>query len=107
MVLRENYLKRVQMLRDNDKLHAKLEKIVDILDLVRVATVEVVEAIAVWKKSQLKPHPFIWSGMDYLLKIPSDLDYLNEVCTHFGKFGFMVKFVVGSVGVLAWIFYEA
>ena len=53
--------------------------VIDILDLIRTSTVEVVEAIAKWRRTLIKPYPFVWNGINYLLKIPSDLDMLNKV----------------------------
>jgi hypothetical protein len=54
-------------------------KVTDLLDLVRVGTVEVVEAIVLWRQGQARSHPFIWNGINYLVKIPSDLDFLDGV----------------------------
>ena len=36
---------------------------------VRVATVEVIEAIAKWRRLQLQPTPFLWNGLNYMLKV--------------------------------------
>lgn len=77
VLLRENYVKR---LFDAFKSNSfNLEHLVDIMDMLRIASVEVVEAIVLWRKHQSKPHPFIWNGINYLLKMPSDLDFIQEV----------------------------
>ena len=80
---------------------------VDLLDLLRVASVDVVEAITRWRgggeggaggasgasgvggatlvaatmEASRAPSqaPFVWNGINYLLKMPSDLDFLDEV----------------------------
>jgi hypothetical protein len=43
-----------------------------------MATVETVEGIAKWRRTLVKPYPFVWNGVNYLLKIPSDLDFLSK-----------------------------
>lgn len=55
------------------------------LDLVRVATLEAVEAVVTWRKKAQKRSgggqdaaPYLWNGVNYLLKIPSDLEFLGK-----------------------------
>jgi hypothetical protein len=80
ILLREGYLKRLQhAARRRGGTTALRADVIDILDLIRTATVEVVEAIAKWRRTLIKPYPFVWNGINYLLKIPSDLDMLNKV----------------------------
>lgn len=54
--------------------------VADLLDLVRVASLDTVEKILRWRESK-KDHDaaFMWNGINYLLKMPSDLDFL---CTY-------------------------
>ncbi len=80
ILLREGYLKRLQhAARRRGGTTALRADVIDILDLIRTSTVEVVEAIAKWRRTLIKPYPFVWNGINYLLKIPSDLDMLNKV----------------------------
>ena len=79
VILREDYLERIRHLSETMHFHSALQKVVDLLDLLRVATVDVIEAIQEWRRPQKGAHPFIWNGIDYLLKIPSDLDFLQKV----------------------------
>ena len=52
----------------------------DLLDLLRIAGVETVEAIARWRTAQARQAPFVWNGINYLLKMPSDLDFVDVSC---------------------------
>jgi len=52
---------------------------IDLLELIRTSTVEVVEAIGRWKLSRLDPNAeYIWNGENYLLRIPKNLSYLQS-----------------------------
>jgi hypothetical protein len=80
ILLREGYLKRLQhAARRKGGQTALRADVIDLLDLIRTSTVEVVEAIAKWRRTLVKPYPFVWNGINYLLKIPSDLDMLFKV----------------------------
>lgn len=75
---REAYLDRLYKAVRKIEKKFKVE-IADIMDLVRVATLDVIGAIDSWR--QVKNDftcVYIWNGINYLLKIPSDLDYLQE-----------------------------
>ena len=75
ILLREGYL---QKLRGKLQIGTKSQaaRVVDMMDLLRQATVETVEAIEKWR--QKSERAFVWNGMNYLLKIPSDLDFLEQ-----------------------------
>lgn len=78
ILLRESYLER---LRNVVRTIAKKFKpeVADVLDLIRSASLDVVETIEAWRKLKDDPNAtFIWNGIHYLLKMPSDLDYLSE-----------------------------
>ncbi|KAJ1456990.1 hypothetical protein M885DRAFT_407292, partial [Pelagophyceae sp. CCMP2097] len=93
IVLREGYLKRLEAslgayvaeadqkrrtARGAKSGHVVPPGLVDLLDLIRVATLEVVEAIQLWRLAAKAPEaPFTWNGVNYLAKIPSDLDDLD------------------------------
>ncbi|CAM9112072.1 unnamed protein product, partial [Choristocarpus tenellus] len=82
VLLRESYLERIKsvmkgngrMLTKRKRLHDQLE---GLLDMLRVATVETVEAIQAWRHAQEHSAPFFWKATNYLLKIPSDLDLID------------------------------
>ncbi|CAM9205390.1 unnamed protein product [Chrysoparadoxa australica] len=62
-----------------DPSRAPPSQLVDLMDLLRVATVECVEAIAKWRSAKQRDGPFTWNSMNYLLKIASDLDFLDTL----------------------------
>lgn len=75
ILLREGYLQKLRgKLNIGNKSQA--DRVVDMMDLLRQATVETVEAIEKWR--QKSDRAFVWNGMNYLLKIPSDLDFLER-----------------------------
>jgi hypothetical protein len=75
---REQYLQRLQQLVRTISKKFKPE-VADCLDLIRLATLEVVECIVRWRRIKDDDQAiFIWNGLNYLLKIPSDLDFLAE-----------------------------
>ena len=78
VLLREGYLRRLVEL-GKEATHTLSPGLGDLLDIIRISSVEVVEAIAEWRKGLAKPVPFMWNGINYLVKMPSDLDFLNHV----------------------------
>lgn len=79
IILREGYLQRLET-TVNDWLSSGgdiPDDVGSLLDLIRMATVEVVEALLKWRLSTGGSAPFLWNGFNYLLKIPSDLDTLD------------------------------
>ena len=75
---REGYLNRLE--RTVRTINKKFKpEIADVMDLVRAASIEVVECIVKWREAK-KDHDaaFMWNQANYMLKMPSDLDYLND-----------------------------
>jgi hypothetical protein len=74
---REEYLNR---LATTSRALGKVfdPSVADLLDLARVASLDTVEKILRWRETK-KDHDaaFMWNGINYLLKMPSDLDYLT------------------------------
>ncbi|KAG7398603.1 hypothetical protein PHYBOEH_010758 [Phytophthora boehmeriae] len=88
ILVREGYLQRLGRASAAGHVSgAHLGETVDLLDLIRLATLETVEAIVVWRKQKQKAttempdkssEPFRWNGINYLLKLPSDLEFLGK-----------------------------
>lgn len=94
IIAREEYISRLrqQCKQLKGKFHPQIS---DTLDLLRQATVEVCDAIIQWREQQVgilislllliqliqldHDLPFLYRDFNYLLQIPSDLDFLNEV----------------------------
>ena len=77
IILREGYLSRLKQLIKS-KTIVQID-LLEIIDLARLVSVEVVECIMRWRKNQNKSHPFIWNGFNYLIKMSCDLDFLDTV----------------------------
>ncbi|ETW10012.1 hypothetical protein, variant [Aphanomyces invadans] len=78
IILREDYLSRLADMSKSASQYTLVGSMANTLDLIRLTTVEVVETIATWRKQQPKHMPFKWNGINYLLKVPSDLDFMQE-----------------------------
>ena len=87
ILLREGHLERIKKLasRHRDTI---TDSILNLLDIIRISSIDVVEAIDKWrnagtnKRSQdiisCPSSSYIWNGVNYLLKMPSDWDFLNK-----------------------------
>lgn len=53
------------------------EEILLCLNEVRSSSIEVIKAIQEWRRSLWRPLPFLWKGVDYLLKMKYDLKILE------------------------------
>jgi hypothetical protein len=62
------------------------------VDVLRNASIEMVESIGQWQKSQITYpttiHPFMWNGDSYMDKMGSDLDFLGDWPTVVNWLGF-------------------
>lgn len=75
---RESYLQRLQEVSRTVGKKFKAD-VADLIDFVRMSSLDVVQAILKWR--ELKGDmdaTFVWNGLNYLLKMPSDLDYLAD-----------------------------
>lgn len=77
--MREGYLQRLAQASTHGRVsEAHLGDTIDLLDLLRIATLEAVETIAAWRKKKRTQDAYKWNNLNYLLKIPSDLDFLQK-----------------------------
>lgn len=75
---RESYMQRLEAVVRTISKKFKPE-IADILDLVRSSSLDVIELIKKWRTIKKDSDAvFLWNGLNYLLKMPSDLDYLAD-----------------------------
>lgn len=78
IILRESYLDRLKNVVRTIAKKFKPE-IADVLDLLRQASIGVIDAIQSWRMIRKDANAaFIWNGVHYLLKMPSDLDFLAD-----------------------------
>ena len=73
---REGYLEKLRKSAQTVGKKMKPE-VIDVMDYVRTATLDVIDAILKWRQVK-RDHDaaFKWNGINYLLKMSSDLDYL-------------------------------
>ena len=73
---RESYLKRLfKMVKTLEKKFKP--EVADLLDFIRAATIDVIEAVVKWREVKGDHDAtFMWNGLNYMLKMSSDLDYL-------------------------------
>jgi len=75
---REGYLEKLR--KSVQTIGKKMKpEVIDVMDYVRTATLDVIDAILKWRQIK-RDHDaaFKWNGINYLLKISSDLDYLMK-----------------------------
>lgn len=78
ILARENYLQRLQKVVRTISKKIKPE-LADVLDLIRQSSLDVIESVENWRRLKKDPDAtFLWNGLNYILKMPSDLDYLAE-----------------------------
>lgn len=77
--LRERYLTRVKTLLDNKKGFVDLS-VIGLVDLLRDTTLSIVETVVTWERAQIDfprdVKPYLWNGLDYLVKMRTDVDFL-------------------------------
>ncbi|KAK1942143.1 hypothetical protein P3T76_006465 [Phytophthora citrophthora] len=84
ILVREGYLQRLARASSAGHIAgAHLSETVDVLDLLRLATLETVEAVVTWRTHKQKSNKseleqFKWNGINYLLKLASDLEFLEK-----------------------------
>lgn len=91
ILIRENNL--ILLYKKIKNLNKKLNpEISELLDKNREITLEIIENIHYWKRLIDNPNGvFQWNSFNYLLKIPSDLDYLNDFYIMSKWAGFNIK----------------
>eukprot|EP00753_Platysulcus_tardus_P012372 PLAT3355.21.p1 GENE.PLAT3355.21~~PLAT3355.21.p1 ORF type:complete len:1015 (-),score=507.57 PLAT3355.21:44-3088(-) len=95
ILLREGYLERLEGMAGSSGRGRVTEDVIDCVDLLRLSTVEVVEAIGAWRTAagtvDGQPRPFVWNGVNYLLKLPSDMHRLKRWASLADWLGFSLE----------------
>ena len=92
IILREQYVNRLKkaLSRANAaQLQKRLLKSLDLLDMLRTVTLDIVEQIQHWRRGL--PKPFIYENNNYLLKLTTDCDFLNDIKPLVRWIGFTLK----------------
>ena len=80
ILLREHYIERLRVglcSADGGQLQKRLLKSLDLMDMLRIVTLDVVEGIIEWRQGTQEP--FTWKQTNYLLKIAHDCDFLDDI----------------------------
>ena len=90
IVIRENLLIELKtLIKNQTDLAIVMNEIIELIRAIRYQTVDIIEDIAMWLKS-LQPNvrSFMYRGINYLIKIINDLDYLDQYDEIIEKFCF-------------------
>ena len=94
ILLREDYVVRLKALLkpEGERWKANMMEVINILELLRMSTIEVVENINTWRSEMFKygqrcgsmekkneTIPFIWENENYLLKMANDTEFLGTI----------------------------
>ena len=80
ILLRESYLKRLLRKLKGGKKAVDLS-LVGLIDILRETSLQIIEQTKAWERSQLdypNVKPFKWNGQNYLEKMLSDMDFLDD-----------------------------
>eukprot|EP01041_Mallomonas_annulata_P001315 gene1315-2533_t len=80
ILLRESYLKRLQNNLRNSQGKVTAE-VIGTCDVLREISIETIESIRTWERAQITyplVTPFLWNEEDYVMKMRSDLAYLQR-----------------------------
>lgn len=89
IVVRENLLAELQkLLKTQNDVSSCLTEIVELVKAIRFQTLDVIEDIKDWQHSLPAIQPFQFKGFNYLVKIKSDLDFLDYYEEIVERFGF-------------------
>ncbi|CAM9562376.1 unnamed protein product, partial [Hapterophycus canaliculatus] len=78
VILRETYLTKLQGVDRKRRSPQLFELLTELLAVLRRITVEIVEAVERWRRSD-KDRPFIWGSSNYLLKAVGDTEFLSRL----------------------------
>jgi hypothetical protein len=79
IVVRENMLLDLhKLVENNSDVTACMSEVTELIKAVRWQTVEIIEDIRHWRSSLMSPMPFLFRGVNYLLKVATDFDFLDS-----------------------------
>ena len=92
VIVRENILGELHKLLDNQNdVSNCINEVVELVKAIRFQTVDLVEDIDSWQCVQPTIKPFLYRGVNYLLKLSNDLDFLDKYEEIIEKFCFEFK----------------
>lgn len=95
ILLRESYIQRLQRSLTANKGKVDLS-IIGLVDVLRDVSLEVIETIREWERSQIDYptiiKPFMWNGVEYLIKMADDYGFLHAFPNMTAWLGFMPNY---------------
>jgi hypothetical protein len=79
IIVRERLLSELaRLLKAGSDVLAVFGEVSELIKALRYETLEIVEEVVRWQNIQGSPRPFLYKGMNYLIKIAHDLDFLDN-----------------------------
>lgn len=79
IIIRENLLEELRkLLKYQSDIDSAFSEIKELINAIRNQTIEIIEIIDTWKKEKQFPRPFLYRGENYLLRMMSDLSFLDD-----------------------------
>lgn len=79
VVVRENFVAELMKLLDNQNdIGSCINEVVELVKAIRFQTLDIIEDIDAWQTAQSVPRSFLYRGLNYLIKISSDLNFLDQ-----------------------------
>lgn len=92
VIVRERLLGELtRLVRSGSDMLSVMGEVVELIKAIRFETVDIVEDISNWQAFQPTPRPFLYKGMNYLIKISCDFDFLDNYDEVVEKFCFEFK----------------
>jgi hypothetical protein len=92
IIVRERLLGELtRLLRSGSDILSIMGEIVELIKAIRFETVDIVEDIRSWQAFQPTPRPFLYKGMNYLIKVSCDFDFLDNYDEVVERFCFEFK----------------
>jgi hypothetical protein len=83
IVIRERLLSELnRLIRSASEILSVIKEVVELVKVLRQETLDIIEHIVAWQQQLQGQHemirPFLYKGMNYLIKIASDLNFLDQ-----------------------------
>jgi hypothetical protein len=92
ILVRERLLQELsKLIKSGSDIVVIMGEVIELIRAVRFETVDVIEEIALWQTQQPTPRPFLFKGVNYLLKVASDFDFLDNYDDIVERFCFEFK----------------
>lgn len=92
IIVREGLLNELnKLMKSQNDISACLSEIVELVKALRYQTLDILEDIGAWQQVQISMRPFLYKGLNYVVKIKCDLDFLDLYDEITEKFCFEFK----------------